>query len=202
MSKKGMIYEAATSIMVREGIDGLTISKVAYEANIGKSTVYEYFASKDELIYETINYMAEKYVEDFKEKLFKHDGGFEIKVKLLIKMLIATMKKGNGNFMFIVSECDKTFKAKIEIHKRIQDIMLGIRMKFNDVIEDIIQLGVNEGIIEKPVNKINFIVWQNLIVMLSYEYSGVDAFLERYNIDISDEEKNINTIYKYLLKIL
>ncbi|WP_458788460.1 TetR/AcrR family transcriptional regulator, partial [Vallitalea sediminicola] len=70
-------------------------------ANIGKSTVYEYFNSKDELIYKTINYMGEKYVEEIQQRLFTDNKGFEITIKGLIRIIIATIRQGNTNFIFM-----------------------------------------------------------------------------------------------------
>ncbi|MCT4686195.1 TetR/AcrR family transcriptional regulator [Vallitalea sp.] len=201
MSKKNLLYEAAMTIMIREGVNGLTISKVANEANIGKSTVYEYFNSKDELIYKTINYMGEKYVEQIQQKLFTDNKGFEITIKGLIRIIIATIRQGNTNFIFMISECDKTFKSKVDTHEQIKNIMLGIRMKLYNLLEEIIDLGVNEGIIDKPKDKMTFVIWQNLLVILSYEFSGEDVFLEQNNITIGDDEENINTIYNLLLKV-
>ncbi|GKX30234.1 hypothetical protein SH1V18_27140 [Vallitalea longa] len=202
MMKRTMLYEAATTIMVREGVNGLTISKVANEANIGKSTVYEYFNSKDELIYKTINYMGERYVEEISQKLFSSNTGFEMTIKSLIEIIITTIRQGNTNFIFMLSECDKTFKSKADIHKQIKGIMLGVRMKLYNLLEDIIELGVNEGIIEKPKDKMTYLIWQNLLVILSYEFSGEDVFLEKHNITIGSDEDNINTIYDFLLKVL
>lgn len=202
MSKKNLLYEAAMTIMIREGVNGLTISKVANEANIGKSTVYEYFNSKDELIYKTINYMGEKYVEEIQQRLFTDNKGFEMTIKGLIKIIIATIRQGNTNFIFMISECDKTFKSKVDTHEQIKNIMLGIRMKLYNLLEEIIELGVKEGIIDKPKDKMTFVIWQNLLVILSYEFSGEDVFLEQNDITIGDDEENINTIYDLLLKVL
>ncbi|WP_304944212.1 TetR/AcrR family transcriptional regulator [Vallitalea guaymasensis] len=201
MSKKNLLYEAAMTIMIREGVNGLTISKVANEANIGKSTVYEYFNSKDELIYKTINYMGEKYVEEIQQRLFTDNKGFEMTIKGLIKIIIATIRQGNTNFIFMISECDKTFKSKVDTHEQIKNIMLGIRMKLYNLLEEIIELGVKEGIIDKPKDKMTFVIWQNLLVILSYEFSGEDVFLEQNDITIGDDEENIDTIYDLLLKV-
>ncbi|WP_273327472.1 TetR/AcrR family transcriptional regulator [Vallitalea guaymasensis] len=201
MSKKNLLYEAAMTIMIREGVNGLTISKVANEANIGKSTVYEYFNSKDELIYKTINYMGEKYVEEIQQRLFTDNKGFEMTIKGLIKIIIATIRQGNTNFIFMISECDKTFKSKADTHEQIKNIMLGIRMKLYNLLEEIIELGVKEGIIDKPKDKMTFVIWQNLLVILSYEFSGEDVFLEQNDITIGDDEENIDTIYDLLLKV-
>jgi AcrR family transcriptional regulator len=201
MSKKKLLHEAAMAIMIREGVNGLTISKIAKEADMGKSTVYEYFKSKDELIYKTMNYMGEKYVEGIKQRLFTDSNGFEVTIKGLIKIIIDTIRQGNTNFIFMISECNKTFKSKVDIHEQIKNVMLEIRMELYNILEDIVELGVNEGIIDKPKDSITFVIWQNLLVILSYEFSGEDVFLEKNNINIGDDPENIDTIYNLLLKV-
>lgn len=202
ISKRTKLYEAATVIMVREGVNGLTISKVANEANIGKSTVYEYFKSKNELICKTLNYMGEKHIEQVFTQLFSITQGFESTVKSLIEILMKTIRQGNTNFIFILSECNKTFKSEEDIHNQVKEIMLGVRTKLYDLVENIIEIGVKEGIVDKPEDKITYLMWQNLLVILSYEFSGEDIFLQKHNIILDSEEENINSIYQFLLKVL
>lgn len=201
MNKKIAIFESATKIMTIEGVNQITISKVANEAGIGKSTVYEYFKSKDELIYETISFAGEKYLEEVKRKILSYDNGFENTLKELIKIAIETMRKGDSNIVFIMSDCDKTYKSKNNTHKQIKEVMLNLRMKTFHILEEIIQLGIKEGKI-KPKKNMEIIISQNILMMLSYEFSGLDEFIEKINIDISNDQENINMIYNYLLKIL
>jgi AcrR family transcriptional regulator len=202
MNKRILIFEAATKIMTIEGVNGITISKVANEAGIGKSTVYEYFTSKNELIYKTISFAGENYLEEIKQKLLSSNRGFEETLKMLIRIAIETMRKGNSNIVFIMGDCDKTFKSKDDVHKQIKEVMLNLRMKTFHILEEIIELGVKEGKIKNPKDKVEIIIWQNLLMMLSYEFSGLDEFIERHNVDISNDNKNIDIIYEYLLKIL
>ncbi|MCT4596569.1 MAG: TetR/AcrR family transcriptional regulator [Vallitalea sp.] len=202
MNKRILIFEAATKIMTIEGVNGITISKVANEAGIGKSTVYEYFTSKNELIYKTISFAGENYLEEIKQRLLSSNRGFEETLKMLIRIAIETMRKGNSNIVFIMGDCDKTFKSKDDVHKQIKEVMLNLRMKTFHILEEIIELGVKEGKIKNPKDKVEIIIWQNLLMMLSYEFSGLDEFIERHNVDISNDNKNIDIIYEYLLKIL
>lgn len=68
MSKRKSILEAAATIINRDSIHGITISKVAGEANIGKkSTIYEYFENKEELIQQTVQYVGETYMDTIKK---------------------------------------------------------------------------------------------------------------------------------------
>ncbi len=47
---KESIFEAATSVLSEHGIDGTTMNRVAEAAELAKSSLYDYFPSKDELL--------------------------------------------------------------------------------------------------------------------------------------------------------
>jgi AcrR family transcriptional regulator len=47
---KESIFEAATSVLSEHGIDGTTMNRVAAAADLAKSSLYDYFPSKDELL--------------------------------------------------------------------------------------------------------------------------------------------------------
>ena len=49
--KKTHILEAAARVFSRRGYAGANIAQIAAEAGIGKGTVYEYFASKEDLFF-------------------------------------------------------------------------------------------------------------------------------------------------------
>lgn len=44
--RPGQILDAATRVLLRDGLDATTIDGIAAEAGLGKGTVYEYFGSK------------------------------------------------------------------------------------------------------------------------------------------------------------
>ena len=51
------------------GIKKLTVSQVAITAGIGKGTIYEYFKSKEDIIFEIINIHIEEYHVQFLEEI-------------------------------------------------------------------------------------------------------------------------------------
>ncbi len=50
--KKRRIKEALVSLILREGIDHLSISKIAREAGVSPATIYVYYSSKEEMLAE------------------------------------------------------------------------------------------------------------------------------------------------------
>lgn len=63
--KRREVALACSDLMLDIGMRNLTVSKVAKEAGIGKGTVYEYFSSKDDIIFEVINMHIEAYHTEF-----------------------------------------------------------------------------------------------------------------------------------------
>ncbi len=47
---KDTIFEATTSVLCEHGVDGTTMNRVAEAANLAKSSLYDYFQSKEELL--------------------------------------------------------------------------------------------------------------------------------------------------------
>jgi AcrR family transcriptional regulator len=59
--KKKDIAFACKEIIIEKGIHDLTISRIAQTAGIGKGTFYEYFKSKEELLFELVNLLMFEY---------------------------------------------------------------------------------------------------------------------------------------------
>jgi len=57
--KRRDIALASKAIILQKGIHNLTISAIAKEAGIGKGTFYEYFKSKEELLFELVEILMQ-----------------------------------------------------------------------------------------------------------------------------------------------
>ena len=84
LSKKDLILSSAIQIFCDNGFDRTTINEVAKKAGIGKSTVYEYFKSKDELFIECIRAMIKHYNNGFNDILDK-DISFKEKLYAILE---------------------------------------------------------------------------------------------------------------------
>jgi len=78
--KRVHIIRSAIKVLSGHGLDGTKMELVAKEAGIGKGTIYEYFASKEQLFQEMIIYCVESYSRGLRENLDKGNG---IEEKLL-----------------------------------------------------------------------------------------------------------------------
>lgn len=57
--KRPLILRAATEVFAEQGFNSVTVAGIADRAGIGKGTVYEYFASKDDLLFAVFEWMNE-----------------------------------------------------------------------------------------------------------------------------------------------
>lgn len=78
--KRVMTYfiEATEEIIKEDGVDGVSINKVAKKAGYNSATIYNYFDSIEQLVlYASINYLKD-YVIDLKEKVDENKSALEI----------------------------------------------------------------------------------------------------------------------------
>lgn len=60
MKKKKEIYEGALRLIVERGYDNTPLSLIAHELGLSKGGLFHYFHSKEQLLYEIINYFIRK----------------------------------------------------------------------------------------------------------------------------------------------
>lgn len=99
-AKKETIFESTLELIKEHGFHGTPMSLIAKRADVAIGTIYHYFASKDELIYELFIYCRNK-INDF---VF-YDGleGLEYKERFFIiwKRFILFHLNHQGVFSFI-----------------------------------------------------------------------------------------------------
>lgn len=89
--KKFKIYMAAANVFGRKGFYKTTIEDIAQEADIGKSTVYEYVESKEKLFSEIVSSGFEFFMDNLTATL--HDvQGIEAKIRSFIKAWLLLIK--------------------------------------------------------------------------------------------------------------
>ncbi|WP_434658776.1 TetR/AcrR family transcriptional regulator [Sulfurimonas sp. NW9] len=61
--KKKDIALGTKALILKDGINNITIAQIAKAANIGKGTVYEYFKNKDEVVFELVEILMQEHNE-------------------------------------------------------------------------------------------------------------------------------------------
>jgi len=71
IQKRENIALSCIDLFTQNGINNLTIEKVAKTAGIGKGTVYEYFKNKDDIVFEILNILMNKHNQEKEKKLLE-----------------------------------------------------------------------------------------------------------------------------------
>jgi len=79
--KRRTIALACKALLIENGIHELTIAKLAKTAGIGKGTFYEYFNSKEELLFELVGILMAAYD---KETVIRLESAVDIQEKIKI----------------------------------------------------------------------------------------------------------------------
>jgi AcrR family transcriptional regulator len=80
LNKIDIIFNASLQLILKEGIAGLTMAKLAKKAGLATGTLYIYFKNKEELIHQLYYKLKEESVERFM-KGYRADMPFEVAIK-------------------------------------------------------------------------------------------------------------------------
>ena len=191
MSTKDKILNAVIS-HIKNGDDPkqISISMIATEAEIGKSTVYEHFSSKEEMVSETYFYLMKHYedilMSDIQEMDFKSAFTEQIK-KILFVMSDAKI------LMNAIMNFDQA--SFLGQGKKLETCAKDIRDKMQERFTSILRVGIIEGIIEPKTPKpYTGNIIQALISGLLFQYVN-DAM------DIKENEL-FELIYEQVLNVI
>jgi AcrR family transcriptional regulator len=62
--KRRDIALSCRDLLLENGIENLTITKIAQTAGVGKGTIYEYFTNKEDIVFEIISLFLGRYLEE------------------------------------------------------------------------------------------------------------------------------------------
>ncbi|MBU1020569.1 MAG: TetR/AcrR family transcriptional regulator, partial [Firmicutes bacterium] len=123
MSRKLEILEAVISKFEQEGFaTDLTISDIANKADIGKSTIYEYFKTKDDMCKEAIFLIIQRSIDGIIMVENIDEMNFEQAFKAQLKNIYLASAKGRMTMQILSrnldtklpSEFEKELKSKME----------------------------------------------------------------------------------------
>jgi AcrR family transcriptional regulator len=99
------IFQATAQLVEREGMAGLTTNKIAAKAGFSVGTLYQYFASKDEIFRAMVQYSRETVLKELSSYLYRIEtktDASDIDPKLFFRHYIRICIKG-----FAIGDEDK-----------------------------------------------------------------------------------------------
>jgi len=135
-SKRERILNAAEALFAEKGFAAATVEEVAKRAGIGKSTVYEYFGSKDEIFRQTLKAGLESYLDAMKGRL---------KQPCSVRDVLTAI--GTAHFNFVK---EHTFTARLLADEYndtpwARQWLLGLRERRIAMFSSLIRQGIAEG---------------------------------------------------------
>ncbi len=196
MSRKDEILEALIDIFKTEGMSSdFTMSQLAQKVNIGKSTLYEYFKTKNEIITEAIFKVLNTSIEGIFSRQIKEDATFEETYKGELQYLFELGTSSRFLVSIITPQVTKDLpdECRLDIRTRLQMVGSHYQKRFADIF----QLGVEEGVISGENILVNGTMISSLVIgsLIRMTNAHVDDINQ---IPIQDY---VNAVYVASLKI-
>jgi AcrR family transcriptional regulator len=138
LKKKEQILFSAIEIVKRRGYSGARMEEIAAELSMTKGSLYYYFKSKSDLMYECHNFVLSQATEELQEILYGEGSAQEI-----LRNMIAT------HIEYAVEE-KETFNLIMEpkrfFNKEQLDLVLKLRKKYEGLFDQIISRGIQNGV--------------------------------------------------------
>lgn len=193
-SKKILILKSVLEMFKEQGsYEKFTISEVAKRADIGKSTVYEYFENKEEIFKEACLYL----MEATKDEIIKIDNidsmGFEEAFKIQVKKMLVVSSYTQMTYEIFVSSGIRSVSSNTmeAIKKKGEKLRDNLKNRFMNIMLK----GIEEGkfTVEDFSSSKNTII-RGLVIGCIFQFTK-----EKIDVDVDDF---VDQIYKSILKII
>lgn len=178
--KKFKIYMAAANVFGRKGFYKTTIEEIAQEANIGKSTVYEYVESKEKLFSDVVSNGFSFFMASLVEILDDVETT-EARIKTFIKAWLELIK--NHYSLYKVILCDYYDPCRDE---KTDELFWVLKTRIEELLADTVNEGVQKGQLREVDISLISISLVGILMGVSSAFDRVDS--ESINIEKLSEE--------------
>ncbi len=135
------ILDAATRVFAEKGFFGATLDEVAQEAEFSKGTLYLYFSSKDDLLYNVISSKTSRLTKIFHDTLIMKSS-FKQELGELLKKLAEMAFAEKDFFSIFITQQAEFFKSLSP--EKAQEIC-AVHSDFDKVVVSRIEKAIEEG---------------------------------------------------------
>ena len=137
------IFHSSVELILKQGFAGTSMQEIAQAAGVGKSTLYDYFPTKDHVLLFVFEEELDKFQEQA-EGLSAQDTPVQEK---LIKILEAHLEYllNNKNFFTEIA------MQLMQMGKDGQQSVMKKRYAYQDLLRGVLEQGIREGVF-RPVN--------------------------------------------------
>ena len=130
--KRQQIIEAGTRLIVQKGIEKTSLADIADKAGISKGSLYYYYASKNELIFD----ITEAHINQISENLFtiieesQGNARWEDLLKILFERILAADTRGRLHLYLVQQALNDNDDLKQRFRKKYQEWKIMIKDGF------------------------------------------------------------------------
>lgn len=122
-TRRDKILDFALMIFAEKGFQEATISEISKAAGVSDATVYEYFKTKEDLLFSIPEKIAEEAFRDFKEQTLPYLRGTESKIRGIVQGYM-TLYENNPYYSALIMlhlKSNRNF-LKTDSYKKIRDV--------------------------------------------------------------------------------
>ena len=167
-----LILQAATEVFAEQGFASVTVAEIADRAGIGKGTVYEYFSSKDELLFAVFEWMNDKIFERIRS-LLDEGGTTRERLQRLLDLGVRITREQVEMQAVVLDFWSASRGTKSE--ERYNQACLGTFRAYRRLIADVIREGQTAGELRAAVDP------EAVAIMLvaAMDGLGIQIFFDR-----------------------
>jgi AcrR family transcriptional regulator len=146
------IFHQVVNIFLKKGFHETSMREIAEAAGLGKSTLYDYFKTKDEILV----YFFEDQLNDMTEeaqKIALQNSAADVRLRKIMEAYLESSRANKSLFMKLSIESQR---LKMESQRQIQEK----RHAYQDMIRALIDEGIREGVFRK----VNSLVAARLLI--------------------------------------
>ncbi|MFW5894310.1 MAG: TetR/AcrR family transcriptional regulator [Bacillota bacterium] len=192
MDKRERILEKVLALLSQSNTeDALTISNVARAMDIGKSTLYEYFLSKDEMIEEAMRLLLRKNRETLLNQSERMSLPFEEAFKRHMRRSLELAQSNEiiRNF----AHNPEVMKLPTPVKKNMMQAIQEHNLELEKALLDLFEKGEKENILKGPLKKERFRTIEAMIFGLHVAFS--------WQVNAWNQDDQIDDLYQSLVLI-
>ncbi len=173
-SRRSEILLAASQEFIEKGLEAASMAEIARRAGVGKSTIYEYFPSKDKLLEEVCTALWGK-IQSVLSEAFEKETTFRGKLLCYYRTVSVIMEQIGGNMMLLFTQ------------QPIKDVLCECVEQFQKMLLELIGGALRQGQesgevdpnLDPELTAVLLTTQINPILLLSMERLGKNNVLEQ-----------------------
>lgn len=158
--RKKDILLAAQTVMQEKGIDGMNMSAIAKEAQLAKGTLYLYFTSKEEILFQLNHQAMRKLLSTFQAFAAEYEAPLDQIANIMRSNLYFARNYPLASQLISIIEGNSNYEQHPELQRASRNI--------SDMVVKVLEKGMADGSIRSSVEprKFSFVMWGMTVGML------------------------------------